>query len=351
MEIVGEIDLPSGTLAVLDPGLARQSLRERGGIDERIRRALERGLGTLELRACATVVAGGFPRDRPLQVFAVPLPGGEFDGRLRSIDVPVDPARPVARSQRVEGVAVEHGAVLLLDASLLGELQVEPADGLADLVLWGPDAAQLAHDLGASELDAHHFGWRDLPLAEVGAHARPLYDAIESRSLRVSTDYRPHDDVEEIWSQIRSSSSRSASVTIAGCRAVALDTRWGDGLVPVIRDLDERGEVVSMRIDVGNEETQDLMRRLVLRHRGALVSRRVLAGAQPARYADRYAATRDTDSGWVISSGAEAGMTPEEFAVMRVDELLRRIAALADVIDTPAPARFTLRGKTYRREP
>ncbi|RZO65517.1 MAG: DUF2185 domain-containing protein [Sandaracinaceae bacterium] len=321
---------------------------------ERARRALtarEPGIGRFSYDRLWAVGVGELPRDRALPVVGIPMPPGEFAGRFRSIDVVIDPEATVARSERVFGVMVDHGQLACVDLDVLDALHARrPLDGKADYLFWGPDASALAEEIGAPRLNEREHGWLDLPDPEVGRYAAPIQAAVDERGLRVSVDYRPHCHVEQINQQVRSQKSRAGEIRVGDHRVCGFDNRWGDGIFDVYRDTDEAGRLVRIRMDVGGEEVQRVMRRVAHRRQGALITRAVLEDAEPARFVDRYEPKRRDDSGWVITSGTEPEGDPG-FQVIAVTELTARYPELEPLLAEPVGARFRLVGDhEYERE-
>lgn len=421
--VLGEIDVPSGILVVLDPGLGRfwrhdgdpasprradpvavdlavvgpdaeaagraydrefdplflfdvpadraDDAREQfaafaaeRGLDARVETLPERvphtrrarsavaaggGTGVVTYNNRWAVAVAGLPTDRALSVLGVPMPDGPFAGRWRSIDVVVDATAEVAKTETVQGVLVEHGQLACLDLDALGEFRMwESLDGLADFVFWGADAAELASTVDASPLNEEEFGWTDLPVAEIGALAQRTQRLVADQDLRVMVDYRPHDNLERLNTQIRTNDSRAGGLTLGGSRVCGFDNRWGDGIFTVARDLDAAGDVVRVRLDVGSEQTQQRMRRVRLLASGAVVSNLVLDGEQPPRFIERSETDRDGDSGWLVFSGAEPETAmADNFRIAAVGHLADRFPAFRAVLDAPPGSRYRLDDDTY----
>jgi hypothetical protein len=330
-----------------------ERLPQRVGHVRRARLAVEigGGAGVVTYNRRWAVAVADLPTGRPLPVVATPMPDGEFSGRWRSIDVVVDPAGEVAGSQDVQGVMVEHGQLMCVDLEALGEFRMwEPLDGLADFVFWGADAADLATEVGAGRIAEGEFGWTDLPVAEVGGHARHTQQLIEERDLRVGVDFRPHDNLERLNAQVRVDASRAGVLTLAGARTCGFDNRWGDGVFTVARDLDAGGRLVRIRLDVGNEQTQRRARRVWLMGCGALVSNLVWDGEHPPRFVERKETTRPGDSGWDLFSGAESEEYMQDstnFRIVAVRHLVDRFPAFKAIVDAPPGSLFRLHDGTY----
>jgi hypothetical protein len=271
------------------------------------------------------------------------MPAGEFAGRWRSIDVVIDPGAAVARSIPVQGVMVEHGQLICADLEAFGAFRMwESLDGLADFVFWGTDAPAIAEKFQASRLDDHNFGWVNVPDAQIHRYAQPVQSWIQSQKLRAGVDYRPHCNLEKLNAQIRDSELESGQLELAGTRACGFSNRWGDGIFTVIRDLDAAGRLVCVRLDVGNEETQSRLRRVLLMTCGAVVTRKILDG-EPIRFAERFPPNRPEDSGWALSSGTETQEymdNAKNLAIVSLASMVDRDPELGKIIDAPVGSVF-----------
>lgn len=184
-----------------------------------------------------------------------------------------------------------------------------------------------------------------------GRYAAPVQEAIEQRNLRVAVDHRPHCHAEAINRQVRAGPRRAGEIAVAGVPVCGFDNRWGDGLFTVYQDLDARGHVVRIRVDVGAELIQRRMRRAAHRFQSALVTRAILDDGQPVHFVDRHEPMSRTDSGWILSSGAEAEDEPEVVA-LPISDLVARYPEVQALLDEPVGARFTRqRDGGYVREP
>ena len=136
------------------------------------------GLAVTVYNGIWAIVAGGIPQDRPLRVEGTPLPDGEFGTRWRHVDVVVAEGE-AARTDFVEGAMVDHGQLMFSGLQAMGGFKArESLDGLADFVFWGTDAEKVAAQTGAAALDGDQFGWMDVPVDEIGAHAHKVQKII-----------------------------------------------------------------------------------------------------------------------------------------------------------------------------
>jgi hypothetical protein len=331
----------------LDARLRR--LNRRIPHHERARLAVEvgGGAGVVHYNHLWAVVVGGLPAGRMLRIEATPMPQGEFAGRWRTIDVVIDPNAAVAQSLPVQGVMVEHGQMICADVEAFGAFRMwEPLDGLADFVFWGTDAPAIAEKFQASRLDDRNYGWVNVPDAQIHTYAQPVQDWIESQKLHAGVDYRPHCNLEKLNAQIRDTELESGQLDLAGARVCGFSNRWGDGIFTVIRDIDAVGRLVRVRLDVGNEESQSRLRRVLILALGAIVTRKVLAG-EPIRFAERLEPHEPQDSGWALSSGTETQEymdDPKNLAIVRLAAMMENDRELAKIIDAPV-------GSVFRRTP
>ncbi|MFB1484563.1 DUF2185 domain-containing protein [Corallococcus sp. RDP092CA] len=320
---------------------------------ERARLALEhgKGLGVVKYNGLWAVVAGDLPVGRGVKVLGVPMPPGEFGGRWRSIDIVVDEQAEVVRSEQVAGVMVDHGQLLFTGLGPMGRFRMwEPEDGLADYVFHGPDARGLAKELGASDLGDGLYGWKDLPMERVGEKATPLQERIEQEGLAVGVDYRPHCNLEKLNAALRASEEDAASLVLDGARVVGCGNRWGDGIFTVSRHLDAEGRTVRVRVELGTEERQQLIRRLRLRQRKALVTRYIAEGGEPIRFAERSKPAAEEDSGWLFTSGLETEEYMKDRAnavIVPLRSLLGRCKELDAILDAPVGAVFRREGDGF----
>lgn len=335
---------------------ARQ-LNQRVPHVTRVRSALEhgQGLGVIPYNRHWAVCVGGLPSDRALKIVAEPMPRGEFAGRWRWIDVVVDARARTVRSDSVQGVMVEHGQLLFAGLGPLGSFRMwESLDGLADFVFWGADAPALARELGVEQLDQGNYGWRDVTMAAIGEHADAVQQRIERGELRVGVDYRPHCNLERLNAQVRANGLRFGQLELAGASMAGGDNRWGDGIFTVSRHFDAKGRVVRVRVELGTEERQALMRRVQLPHRQAIVTRAVHDDGEPVRFSERLEPNNDQDSGWLFTAGVEDQDYMDDagnFVIVPLRSLLERFPALEDTLGAPIGARYRLEGERYVEDP
>jgi hypothetical protein len=225
---------------------------------ERVDLALEHGHGAGEVffQGITAIAVLGLPRDRPLPVFGERMPTGSYDDRWRRVWLECQPKAKIARTEMVGRAAVDEARLMFADVDALGAWQHEaPLDGLADYVFWGGDAAaQVAQELGAIRQSDQEWGWVDLPVREAVRLGLTVEDLREKNSLRFATDFRPHSHHYMVMKQVRATSTESGTILVGGAKVCTFMTTWGDGFYAVSREMDARGGLVRISIDLGSDE-------------------------------------------------------------------------------------------------
>lgn len=325
-------------------------LKNRIPHTERASHALKAGdgLGCVKYNGLWGVVVGGLPSNASLPVVGVPIVDGDFAGRWEYIDIVIDPNAEIARTNEVSGVMVDHGQLLFAGLEPLGQFRMwESLDGLADYVFWGTDAEQLAKDVGADVLGDGMYGWKDVPVGEIGDNAQSVQGRIDEAKLRVGVDYRPHCNLAKLNAAMRASTEDTAQLTLSGSTVVGCGNRWGDGIFSVSRLYDGRGAVCRVRVNLGTPERQELMRKLKFRQLGAIVTRKILDDGEPIRFAERMAPNNPDDSGWAFSSGTEDDEymdNASNLAIVRLATLVERHPEVAEILDAPVGGLFKREG-------
>ena len=313
-----------------------------------------RGLGVVKYNGLWGVVADGLPTDRSMKVIGIPMPEGEFAGRWQQIDVIVDAEAKIKDSQTVEGVMVEHGQLMFVGLSPLGEFRMwESLDGLADFVFWGPDAPNLAKDVKADDLGSGEFGWKDRPDDAIGGDAHRVQDRVEADGLAVAVDYRPHCNLEKMNAKMRVSDEDTAQISLGSHKVVGCGNRWGDGIFAVTRLLDRGGRVARVRVELGTEQRQQTMREVRLRAMGAIVTRTILDDGEPIRFAERMEPNNPNDSGWLFCAGVEDEeymADSSNFAVVQLQTVLDQFPEIQPILTAAEGAKFSRDGDEFVRD-
>lgn len=131
---------------------------------------------------------------------------------------------------------------------------------------------------------------------------------------------------------------------------------WGAGTggetggFAVSRHFDAKGRVVRVRVELGTEERQRLLRRMQLRQRGAIVTRAILDDGEPIRFAERMKPSNAHDSGWAFSSGVEDAAYMKKasnLVVVSLRSLLGQCEELEAILDAPVGAVFRREGDGF----
>lgn len=103
--------------------------------------------------------------------------------------------------------------------------------------------------------------------------------------------------------------------------SINLETSWGDGIFPVVVHKGGQGQILSLKVELGDEQRQQNLRAVLLRGVEAVLSRQVEAGF-PIRQAERL-----EDGHWLFLTGDETDKEMEEpgyFGVVELEEVLSR---------------------------
>jgi hypothetical protein len=297
------------------------------------------------------VAARGLPVDRPMRVLGTRMdPDGPDAGRWHNVWVEVNDADPVLTTH-IGHVLVDEARLMFVDARAVQEWRSgHPTDGLADVALWGRDAADLAGRFGAAPLPGEEgcFGWTDLLVAAAETRAVELQRLRESGTARFAFDFRPHDDHYRLLAQARATPTGSGSLECGGAQVTGFFTAWGDGAFPVFRDSDAGGKLCRIRVELGAPEIVARTRRFDDLWFGelskmALVSTDVGPVGGAVGWLYREAPERDQDSGWRVFSGQETQDfldDPANVSLVPLRELVVREPALEALLRAPHPTAF-----------
>lgn len=268
--------------------------------------ACGQGAGEVQFHGMWAGVVSDLP-NCDLRVVGEPMPADGPDAkRLRRIRIAIREGVTV-RTERFAHAMVDWARLLIVDLDAIRLWEHErPLDGLADFAFWGVDAPAVAARLNAGQLEEGAFGWRDLPVKDAARRGTEVEDLRGREKLKFATDFRPHSHHYLLMKQVRASKTESGVVELGNSKACGFMTTWGDGVFELHRDLDADGRLLQLRIELGTEERQQLLRKLEFRwSKSALVSRRIADDRKPIRFLYREAADRDEDSGWRMFSGLE----------------------------------------------
>lgn len=229
---------------------------------QRIADALEHGNGAgqvffqgIEGFACA-----GVPANTEMLVTGERM-GGRARGhkdRWRWVNLEVRPGARVASATEVGRVLVDRARLMFADIDALRDWNHEGStDGMADAVFWGRDAAAAAKATKAPRLPgddgAEMYGWENLPEAEALEKARAVWKRKEPNGWRLALDFRPHSHHWEVLRQVRATPTESGTIHVGGASLCGFMTSWGDGLYPVFAERTKAGELVRLRVRLGDD--------------------------------------------------------------------------------------------------
>jgi hypothetical protein len=207
-------------------------------------------------------VLSGIPTDATMRVVGERMGGRDsgINNRWRWVALEVRPRRKVASSTRVGHVFVDRARLMFADIDSLGAWKHDdPTDGLADLVFWGRNAEEAAKETKAPRLSPPTesnpvYGWENLPDLEARQKGSLIWQAKEKNEWMLALDYRPHSHHWEVMRQVRDSKTESGTIGAGGATMCGFMTSWGDGLYPVIVERDSGGEVVRVRLQLGDDD-------------------------------------------------------------------------------------------------
>jgi hypothetical protein len=253
---LGEVVVPTRTVAILDAGLLGTWERDR----DRLARALKRhktvpsvaftiGEGATALAVRSLPSAGPYP------VLGEELTG-DYEGNFRRVWLEIQKGKPT-KSREFGVVDVDCARLILADPQCLDVWSHdEPLDGKADVTFWGLDAAKLAKTLRAPALEDDEYGWKDLLVDDAVELARKVEQTTRTRDYTLASEIRPHSHHGLILDQFRTSPSQSAMLDLDGGRVCAFHTRWGDGHFPVVGEFDAKGEILRITVEFVGEEDE-----------------------------------------------------------------------------------------------
>ena len=147
----------------------------------------------------------------------------------------------------------------------------DPIDGKADFVFWGRDAEPAAKEVNAPRLHdpdgGTTYGWENLPDADARRRGTLVWQAKEKNGWLMALDYRPHSHHWQVMQQVRRSATECGVAEVGGATMCGFMTSWGDGLYPVVVERDKGGEVVRVRLQLGDDARVKLYHEMMKRAR------------------------------------------------------------------------------------
>jgi hypothetical protein len=226
--VLGEVTVPSGTLALFDIGLVGFLPRP----------ALE-----------PMIVTADVPRDRALPVVGRRVGSGRYGDCWAFVAARIGDG-DIAHARKLGDAAVDFARLAFIDRAALDAWKHDDSlDGRADVVFWGRDAAALAKAMAAPAHREGH-GWIDLPVDEAEAKADAAARLKAAHRWMLAIDYRPHSHHFHALAAARASPSGAGTIDVGGARACLFFTSWGDGVFPVFLDLDDEDRPLQLRVQL-----------------------------------------------------------------------------------------------------
>ena len=214
------------------------------------------GLGEVFFHGVQAVVVSNLPKNRPLPVIAKPMDSEEFVGHWNDVTLVIHDGVEVATSSLIGHVAVDRARLMFCDMNAAGAwCHNDTIDGLADFVFWGRDALRLAQKFSAPLLERNIYGWQDKKIQEMAEHGIQVQKHIDRHRMVVATDFRPHSDHWRLLERIYHSELEAGVIDVNDSDVCGFMTSWGDGFFPVMGERDEKGRLIRIRINLGNEAT------------------------------------------------------------------------------------------------
>lgn len=238
IEELGTITVPSGKLAIFDIGLVGYMPRD----------TLEPAIVTCEV-----------PRDRPLTVTGTRVARGRFADCWEHVTIDLGNG-DIYNTRKLGEAGVDFARLVCMDHAALDHWQHDDSlDGLADVVFWGRDEAQLAKALKAPRTK-EGYGWIDLSVADAEAKVFEAEILKADNKWLLNIDFRPHSHHFQALAAARANPSGAGMLTLADTQMLLFFTSWGDGVFPIYLDLDHDDKPVRIRIQLATEESNAAMR-------------------------------------------------------------------------------------------
>lgn len=224
---LGEVTVPSGTLAVVDAGML--------GLEQYDELAVE---------------IGDVPAGTPLTVVGERLDANHSGSGLRWVGIEILPGVEPASSRPAGEVFVDFANVLFADRrSLDGWEHDRSLDGRADLVFRGRDARDVAASVGAEPLD-NGWGWLNLPVADCERRARLVEEIVRQNGRAIEIDHRPHSHLHRLQMQMQAAPQGAGEIDLDTARLCAVRTVPGKGQFRVFWDMAPDGRLARIRVEL-----------------------------------------------------------------------------------------------------
>ncbi len=246
-------------------GLDARLVAEPARVPHRVRarRAAQLGGGDFVLQGPWVGVAPLLDERGPFPVVAHPHDFGRVVGvRWQYVEIELSDRVPAAE-RSLGYVGVDCGVVAVGDADALASWVPEGSvDGLADVVYWGRDAAEMRQAFGGDPVARGVAGWRNLPDAAALAKAEELSRWIAERGSMVRVWYRPHSHHGLAMAGMEASPTDSHAVDVGGASVLAFGTSVGDGAFEMRLVTDATGAPVALRLITCDERRAETLRQV-----------------------------------------------------------------------------------------
>ncbi len=224
--VIGSLALPSGTLVLAD-FKCLGAVNPWAGTGEKARAAIAqaRAAGETQVDVHTHHTSADCLLDLPKRAQCDVVATLDADGDLTAVSVLLSDAPPVGRT-KVGVCGAEGGRVMFADSDSLSHFTPGDTsrDGRMDVVFFGPNAPDLAAELGVSPAYPNqdtkaYRGWTDLGPGDLYT---PLLTAVEQG--RVSVEHRPHNDQYRLLRTMWSSPVGAVTTTLGGFEVFGIFT-------------------------------------------------------------------------------------------------------------------------------
>jgi hypothetical protein len=261
LESLGHVDVRNGTLVVFDFGLIGAWAEEPHAPQRAAEQSLVTGAYGFEHAGVGAVAIPHLPPGRyPMN--GIRIDDGAFRGLRQAVMIElVENDPPAARTIELGKVPVDEARIGVFDADAIAHWNDSvPVDGLADVLFWGLHENEVAQRYRAPRQGEDGFGFVDLPVDQAEQFARELDGLRSSGQFRFAYDFRPHSHPYHLLAQMRKNASEAGVLDVGGSAVCGLFTSWGDGLFPVMLDLDANNRPIRCGVFFATTEAQQNLR-------------------------------------------------------------------------------------------
>jgi hypothetical protein len=220
--------------------------------------------GALFFSGISAIVAKNIPSDTTLNVYGIKCDDPQYFDRWQQVFLQVREDAPVFETRLAGKVTVDQARLMFVDPDALAHWQHEtPIDGKADFVFWGKDARDAATTFNAGHLPDDGYGWMNQPVQQVIEMGLAVQEYRKNANLKFAIDFRPHSHHYELMKQIRTSETESGTMHLGSTDTCAFMTTWGDGFFSVYEDIDQRGSLLRIRVQLEDPENIQRLQSMV----------------------------------------------------------------------------------------